>query len=228
MTKSNNKNNGKIIKFKKYLKNKKEEYGYSAADIAIGSVTAITAIILGTGLVYNMIESTKAAKADTENAQYIVELYSDENYYGCEISGTHPTYKTEDYKMCSGEALYDELASLNIKYCEIFDEYYTLNGEEVIEILYENEYEKEINGERIITTKTIKRVVLKRDYERLISSNYGKALYGADKTTIISATGKESKPYSEIIDQDLVIDLPENITLEDNKVYEGEFKLIKQ
>lgn len=135
----------------------------------------------------------------------------------------------------SGEYFYNELIAQDIKYCELLDEYYTLDGEDIAVV---------------VKTETIDATIEAGDGKVKYSVPEGYHLQGTKgikntKSYVIAENGEftlpegttleniveiiQTKPYSEIIDYNLVVNYNKKVTEEKfDTLYEGELSLIKK
>lgn len=222
---------------------KDKKTGAKVVAIAIVAV-AITLTIIGVNHADNQKE--------TKKAKTLIEVYTDENGY-CTLPKTVLTDKSYDSKYCDGDALVKTLTQNDVKYCEILDEYYTPEGKEIVFIEYSVIKTEKIeptiinlDGTEIYTVptgyilsdgkgvkqteETISVVLpadeLKNQNIENINEDLLKIPVGCKLEKIISYNIKQTRPYSDIINYDLICDVPDtNIVIQNNKK-EATLKLV--
>lgn len=231
--------------FEEYTEEKKDKRtGAKIAAIAI-AVGAIVLTIIGVNHIDNQKEVKRTKK--------LVEAYTDENGY-CTLPETVLTDKSYDSKYCDGEILANMLIKNDIKYCEILDEYYTQEGKDIVFIEYiitrTEKVEPTIinldgteiytvptgyilsDGKGVKQTKETISVVLFADEIKdqnieNINEDLLKIPVGCKLEEVISYNIQQTRPYSDIINYDLICDVPDtNIVMQNNKK-EATLKLVK-
>ncbi len=149
-----------------------------------------------------------------------------------------------DCKYCDGDVLAQAMASSNVKYCEIYDEYYTADGRDIAIVTLQGERVETVEAEKIVingatiymppagyelegdvaiktVTETVVKIVPKSetgDYSNII-------LDGVRNYEIINVEERQTNLFSSMNDMVLIVDVPDNAVLENNQC-EGSLNLV--
>jgi len=218
------------------------------AKIAKGVSTLLLAgAVLGGSILYCGLVA-EGRRVDTLINKYQSRFDKEVVHLPDEVLST----KTTDSKYCSGIKLVDGFRRSGIKYCSLLDEYYTETGEDVARVTYSLTIKQETPGERIpldegdvllapqgyvlengkavkYTKITVFRILPVLDnVDDYLSVKFG-GIYDGEivNTEIEFIDVVASKPFSEIIDSDLVVDVDENSLLT-NDYNSATFRMVKR
>lgn len=214
--------------------------GAKIAKYAIAA--AVITAVVGVGSYYAINEYNDYK--ETERVSQLVAAYTDTQGY-CALPDEIIVNKAYDEKFADGAKLATELASKGVKYCEVLDEYYTPSGTDIAiltfkvtmtEVVNPNRYD--FNGTTMYsapagyvlkdgkcykeTYKTITKIVPKEK-----NSDYsGYTIPNVSVSELLSAKEVSTKPYEEIIDQDLICDVRDGVTLDESKQCPAQLTLV--
>lgn len=199
--------------------------GGLVAALAIGGYAAAKG-----GIDFSKILGTKESKL----ANSLVEEYTVDGVFNAPDSVIID--RAYDCRYCDGEVLAQAMSSSNVKYCEIFDEYYTMDGRDIAIVTLEGEKVESVKPEKLVVngatiymapagyelegdiairtvTETVVKVVPKSetgDYSNI-------TLEGVRNFEIINIDERQTKQFSEMNDMVLIVDVPDNAVLENNQ-----------
>lgn len=200
------------------------------------------AIVLVGGIVIGGI--TGAVKlnshTDSSRAKSLVEDYtiSDSLQLPKEVT----VNQAYDINYCDGEDLYKAITKANIKYCEVLDEYYTSDGRDIAVVTISGKYTETINAE-CVEVDGQKIYMAPAGYElmgdkayRVVNQSFTKIIEKLDDYSNIQVSGLEdaevsveerhTRPFEEIIDKTLIVDVPDGAVLNENQECTAAFKLV--
>lgn len=223
-------------------KQKKNKSGAKKALKTIGVIGLVGAIAYGgykaAGGEFNFLSGSKESKL----ASSLVAEYTEDGIFRAPESVV--INRAYDIKFCDGESFADAITSSGVKYCEMFDEYYTEDGRDIAIITLEGEKLEvvdaiqveldgvviymppvgyELDGNKAIKTtkETLVKIVSKSsngDYSSV-------AFEGAKDYEITNVEERETKTFAEMYDMVLIVDVPDNAVLVNNQC-EGALNLV--
>ena len=223
---------------------KHNHYRALRAKIAQRTITiAIIGTLVGVGGYYS---GRSAAKQRTLSLVSAFTSIEDPTY--CAIPTEIVSNSNINYVIAEGKNLYESLIENKIKYCSILDEYYTEHAIDLIKIVYSGIIKEEVTPRSLIDNG-VDRVYESQDgyvieqgkvyryypgiTTRILPLINNKSLEeylqeeNINYEQIIDSEIIHSKPYSEIIDNNLIVDINPNSTREDNNYY-GTVRLNKR
>ncbi|MDE5888572.1 MAG: hypothetical protein K2H20_00985 [Bacilli bacterium] len=219
---------------KKKKKSKKTGAKKIGKFVAIGGAIGVIAlcghIAAKGGIDLSKFLGTKESKL----ANSLVEEYTVDGVFNAPESVIID--RAYDCKYCDGEVLAEAMVSSNVKYCEIFDEYYTADGRDIAIVTLQGERVEAVEAEKIVingatiymppagyelegdtairtVTETIVKIVPKSetgDYSNII-------LDGVRNYEIINVEERQTNLFSSMTDMVLIVDVPDNAVLENNQ-----------
>lgn len=200
---------------------------------------------------YVFTKNELAKKEARDNANELVSLYMIDSESCIIDDSSITTSNAYDYEYCDGQTLYDAIVDNGIKYCEILDEYYTADGKQIAIVTADVTYSQKITP----TTQTVdgkKISILPSGYTRKDDAGYKEETKTFVKICPVKADGNyedtefeipegneivsvsvtdveivNTSKFSDIISQDLIIDVPDNAVAVEGS-YEASLKLIKK
>jgi len=202
-----------------------------------GKLPKIPNIFSGiTSSISNITSSKEARRATT----LVNECTKNGVFSAPDVVNTDCAYAT---MYCDGENLVDAMEDAEVKYCEILDEYYTVDGRNIAVVTLE--------GERLDVVSPIKQEVgdtimyfppegyeldgnvavkpIKETVVRVVSVNMaGEPNYAeindVRNFNVVDEKVYPTKTYDAIVDQVLIVDVPD-VTKVTTTGYEGQFRL---
>lgn len=217
-------------------KNKKKKTGAKKVGkfLTIGGLVAVLAIGGYTaakgGIDFSRLLGTKESKL----ANSLVEEYTTDGIFNAPDSVVID--RAYDCRYCDGEVLAQAITSSNVKYCEIFDEYYTVDGRDIAIVTLQGERVESVKPEKLVVNgatiymapagyvlegdiaiKTVSETVVKI-VPRSETGDYSNiTLEGVRNFEIVDVDERQTKQFSEMNDMVLIVDVPDNAVLENNK-----------
>lgn len=203
--------------------------------LSIGGLVAALAIGGGYisakgGIDFSKFLGTKESKL----ANSLVEEYTVDGVFNSPESVIID--RAYDCKYCDGEVLASAMVSSNVKYCEIFDEYYTADGHDIAIVTLQGERVESVKADKIVVngatiymppagyelegdvavktvTETVVKIVPKNpdgDYSNIV-------LEGVRNYEIVNVEERQTNLFSSMNDMVLIVDVPDNAVLENNQ-----------
>lgn len=147
-----------------------------------------------------------------------------------------------DLNYCDGEKLYNEITKKGVKYCNVLDEYYTEDGRDIAVLTITGTYTEaipancvEINGIKIYMAPVGYELqgeyayrVINKSYKQIIEKqpDYSNIRINGLNDVSIEITEVHSRPFSDIISETLIVDVPDGAILNYNQECSASFRLV--
>lgn len=206
-----------------------------------GAKTIATIVIAG-GLIVGGITGTIKIVNNLESTK-VRNLVNEYTSYDCLTLPKKVTInQAYDLNYCDGKTLYNAITKSGIKYCEVLDEYYTEDGREIAVLTITGTCTEsipaecvEINGAKVYMAPTGYELNGENAY-RTINQSYTQIIEKQDDYSNIVVNGLDnvnievkevqSRPFSDIISETLIVDVPDGATLNSNKECTASFRLV--
>ncbi len=205
----------------------------------------IAAIIIAGGLVVGGITGANYLINGKENQRVknLVAEYTNESFLMLPNEVT--INQAYDISYCDGKKLYNEITKSNIKYCQVLDEYYTEDGHDIVVLTINGYYEERVPaietkiGDTSIYMAPDGYQLDGKEAFKKINATYTKVIEPKDNVDYSKITVEglsdvqidyqicHTKPFSEMMDKELIVDVPDNATLV-NEQCEGSLRLVSR
>lgn len=181
----------------------------------------------------------------------LVAEYTNDDLF-CSLPQETLINKAYDIKYASGEKFVDSLKRNNVKYCEVLDEYYTENGEEIAILTYNIATRDVVPATKVIFGGTVVYMPLegytlvgdmcyKEGTEQLIkvvpksaTGDYSNITLDSNLTetatilnaSLINVKEVQTKTYDSILDMTLICDVADGAVLDQNNQCTAAFNLV--
>lgn len=228
------------------VKPKKNKKGGKRVLKAVGAVAAVGVIAVGGYLAaggdLNFDFGFFTKTTDAKLATSLVADYTEDGIFHAPDSVI--INRAYDIKYCDGEAFADAITSSEVKYCEIFDEYYTQDGHDIAILTLEGERVEtvaatevdldgviiymppagfELEGDKAV--RTVKETLIKVVPKSATGDYSSVAIDGIRDYEITNVEERSTKTFSEMYDMVLIVDVPDNAVLVNNQC-EGALNLV--
>lgn len=223
--------------------NKMKKKGRTGGKLAkrVVSVVLAGAVFAGGFAAYH---GYKHFRSD-QRAKSLIEAYTNEEGF-CTLPSEVTVNKAYDIVYTSGSSLAKYLEKNEVKYCEVLDEYYTIDGSEIAILTFSSSthvlepatkvsydgFEVYMAPEGYVldgkmcykdTDEQIVKVVPKNPNGY---SNY--ALEGYENAELIDVREVTTQPFSSIVDLALICDVPDSATLNEENECTASLKLAQR
>ena len=147
-----------------------------------------------------------------------------------------------DLNYCDGKTLYNAITKSGVKYCEVLDEYYTEDGREIAVLTITGTCTEsipaecvEINGAKVYMAPTGYELNVITDKISSLVKVIGSMIQASWSSNIringlndvsIEITEVHSRPFSDIISETLIVDVPDGAILNYNQECSASFRLV--
>ncbi len=202
----------------------------------------VAAIIVIGGVVVGSI-AIAANNAQTKISKRTESLIDEYTVSDCLTLPENVTItQAYDLHFCDGEELYKGITKNGIKYCEVLDEYYTEDGRDIAVLTINGTYTEyieadcvEVNGAKIYMAPEGYELygeyayrIINKSYKQIIEkqSDYSNIQIKDLDNVTIDVEEVHSRPFTDILSETLIIDVPDGAVLNENQECSASFRLV--
>lgn len=209
---------------------------------------AISVIALTTGLIAGSIYGAKVVYPEYQENKRVEQLISSNLNEDsiCRISGPIMIDKAYDIAYADGETIADKLKDYGVKYCELLDQYYTIDGSDIAILTYDvvttetiDAVKTEINGTAIYLAPegyTLQKDKCYREITNQVTKIVPKSktgdysnvkISGVTSFELVDVQEIKTATFDSISDYTLICDVPDEAVLNQDGLCEANLTLKK-